>query len=59
MSLRPALATALGVLALPWTSAHAHGGHHAPEWHWHATDLWGFLAIGALAALAIWLSRGD
>ena len=26
--------------------------------HWHATDVWGFIAAGAALALAIWLSRG-
>ena len=26
--------------------------------HWHATDTWGFVVVAALAALAIWMSRG-
>ncbi|HEY8359066.1 MAG TPA: hypothetical protein VIL30_16540 [Ramlibacter sp.] len=55
MSLRTLLAaTATLPLSL---AAHAHGGHHAPEVHWHASDAWGFVVLGALAALAIWLSR--
>ena len=57
MFLRTTLAAAAAFVASSWTRVHAHGGHHAPEWHWHATDLWGFLAVGALAALAVWLSR--
>lgn len=26
--------------------------------HWHATDVWGFVVLGGMIALAIWLSRG-
>jgi hypothetical protein len=26
--------------------------------HWHATDVWGFVALGGVVALGIWLSRG-
>ena len=26
--------------------------------HWHATDTWGFVVVGALMAIAIWFSRG-
>ena len=26
--------------------------------HWHATDAWGFVAMAAVLAPAIWLSRG-
>jgi hypothetical protein len=38
----------------------AHPGHGAvQQWHWHATDTAGFVTVAALAALAIWLSRGD
>lgn len=40
-------------------TAHAHGGHGiAPDVHWHATDAWGFLLVGVLAAVAIWFTRG-
>jgi hypothetical protein len=40
-------------------TAHAHGGHGiAQDVHWHATDAWGFLLVGVLAAVAIWLTRG-
>jgi hypothetical protein len=27
--------------------------------HWHATDAWGFVALGGLVVLAIWLSNKD
>jgi len=30
-----------------------------PGTHWHATDVWGVVAIAGVLALAIWLSRGD
>jgi len=40
-------------------AAHAHPGHGFLEHvHWHATDAWGFLAAGALVAVAIWFTRG-
>ena len=43
-------------------AAWAHEGHGMDATmgatHWHATDTWGFLAVAALAALAIWMSRG-
>lgn len=43
-------------------SAFAHEGHGmdatVSATHWHATDTWGFLAVAALTALAIWMSRG-
>ncbi len=35
----------------------AHEGHGLLGTHWHATDAWGFVAVGALLALAVWLSR--
>ena len=41
-------------------SAHtalAHDGHGLLGSHWHATDLWGFLAVGVLLAIAIWQGR--
>jgi hypothetical protein len=45
------------LLTLP---AFAHEGHGAltPS-HWHASDTAGFITIAALAALALWLSRGE
>lgn len=49
----------VALLATVAASAHAHPGHGiAQEWHWHASDTFGFLLVAALAALAIWLSGG-
>jgi hypothetical protein len=35
----------------------AHDGHGLMGSHWHSTDVLGFVAVGCLAAVAIWLSR--
>jgi hypothetical protein len=40
-------------------SAFAHEGHGLEGSHWHPTDVWGFIAMGALVALALWLSKRD
>ena len=40
------------------SAALSHDGHSMIGAHWHATDVWGFVALGAMLALAIWLSRG-
>ncbi|MDO8458108.1 MAG: hypothetical protein Q7T07_14495 [Burkholderiaceae bacterium] len=37
--------------------AFAHDGHGLAGTHWHATDVWGFVVVGGLAAVAIWVSR--
>ncbi|MBE7366889.1 hypothetical protein [Ramlibacter pallidus] len=51
------LTAALATLA---ATAQAHPGHGiAADTHWHASDAWGFVLVGALVLLAIWLSRGD
>ena len=39
------------------TAAFAHDGHGLAGIHWHATDTWGFVAVTAMIAVAIWLSR--
>ncbi|MBI5278618.1 MAG: hypothetical protein HY854_19450 [Burkholderiales bacterium] len=44
-------------LAFAAASSHAHGGHGHAGAHWHATDTFGLLLVGALAAAAIWLAR--
>jgi hypothetical protein len=50
---------AVATATLTALAAQAHEGHGLPgASHWHATDAWGLLAVGALVALAIWLSRG-
>jgi hypothetical protein len=36
----------------------AHEGHGMGGSHWHATDVWGFVAFAGAVALAVWLSRG-
>ena len=53
------LPVALTASLLPLaTSVHAHPGHGAAApWHWHASDTFGLLVVGALAALALWFSR--
>jgi hypothetical protein len=40
-------------------TAFAHDGHGLAGSHWHATDVWGFVVVGGLATLAIWVSRKD
>jgi hypothetical protein len=40
------------------TSVFAHENHGLSGSHWHATDVWGFMALGVAIALAIWLGRG-
>ena len=43
--------------ALTTLPAWAHEGHGLFGSHWHATDTLGFVALGALVALAVWLSK--
>ena len=50
------LIAACATLILPLLSA-AHDGHGAPGVHWHATDTWGFVALGVVAAAALWFGR--
>ena len=47
-------ACALGMGA---TAVFAHDGHGLAGTHWHATDVWGFVAVAAMLAVAICLSR--
>ena len=45
---------------LSWsTPAFSHGGDGLLDMHWHATDILGFVAVVAMAAVAIWLSRNE
>ena len=48
------LATLAG--ATPW--ALAHQGHGLLGSHWHASDAWGFVLLGAVFALGLWARRG-
>jgi hypothetical protein len=38
-------------------AAFGHEGHLLSGTHWHATDAWGFVALAAMVALAIWFSN--
>lgn len=49
--------TALLALAFCAGQAAAHEGHGPSGSHWHATDVWGLVALGGMVAVAIWLSR--
>ena len=40
-------------------AAFSHDGHGMTGSHWHATDVWGFVALAALVAVALWLSKRD
>jgi hypothetical protein len=43
---------------ITWAGASfGHDGHAMTGAHWHATDAWGFVALAAMTALAIWWSR--
>jgi hypothetical protein len=46
----------LGGLALGGgtASALAHDGHGLVGAHWHATDVWGYVALAVLIAAAVW-----
>ena len=50
-------ALAASALFLP-ALAPAHDGHGLTGLHWHASDTWGFVVVVALAAAAVWISRG-
>jgi thiosulfate reductase cytochrome b subunit len=44
-------------LALP-AAAQAHSGHGLPGAdHWHATDVWGFVALAVGVAIVVWTQR--
>ncbi|MCF8160414.1 MAG: hypothetical protein K9J76_06905 [Polaromonas sp.] len=40
------------------SASFSHEDHGLHGSHWHATDVWGFVALGAAIAVALWLSRG-
>lgn len=54
--LAPQLAL-LAALAVSVPAAHAHEGHGLLGTHWHASDVWGFVALGVMVAAAVWLGR--
>lgn len=39
------------------TAVFAHEGHGMDGTHWHATDVWGFIALGGMMVVAIWFAR--
>ena len=39
------------------TAVFSHEGHGFQGIHWHATDTLGFVAVAAMVAVAVWLSR--
>ena len=49
---------AAATLASAASLAAAHGGHGMDLGHGHATDAWGFVMLGVVAALLLWLRRG-
>ncbi|MDO8387005.1 MAG: hypothetical protein Q8K29_18945 [Polaromonas sp.] len=55
-----ALKTIAAYAIATWSGASfGHEGHLLSGAHWHATDAWGFVALGGLVVLAIWLSGKD
>ncbi len=48
---------AAAVLASLAGPALAHEGHGLVGGHWHTTDVWGFIALAAAVAIALWFSR--
>jgi hypothetical protein len=52
----PRLLVSIGA-ALASGAACAHGGHGLTGAHWHATDVWGWVALAAAVAAAVWFAR--
>ncbi len=48
---------ALYAVFIPATSAFCHENHGFVGSHWHASDVAGLAALGALIAVAVWLSK--
>jgi hypothetical protein len=48
---------ALALCALAPAGVLAHDGHGLAGSHWHATDVWGLLALAAVLAAAAWFQR--
>jgi len=49
---------AAALLACAPMAALAHEGHGLFGAHWHASDVFGFVAACAVAGLIVWLGRG-
>ncbi len=55
--LNATLSIAAYVASTGASAVFAHDGHGlGGGTHWHATDVWGFVVVGALSALAIWIA---
>ena len=50
-------AAPVGVFGLLAGVAHAHDGHGLLGSHWHATDVLGFVGVGAELVAAVWWGR--
>jgi hypothetical protein len=48
---------AISALMTGANAVFAHEGHGLHGSHWHATDLWGYVAVGVLIAAIIWQAR--
>ena len=48
---------AISALMTSVNAVFAHEGHGLHGSHWHATDLWGYVAVGVLIAAIIWQAR--
>jgi hypothetical protein len=46
------------LIAANTLNALAHDGHGLQGAHWHSTDAWGFVVLGALALAAWYIGRG-
>jgi hypothetical protein len=49
---------AISALLTGASAAFSHESHGLQGSHWHATDVWGFVALGVAFAVAVWWSRG-
>ncbi len=45
-------------VAVSTGAAFAHEGHGLIGPHWHATDVWGFVALALVVGVALWWHRG-
>lgn len=56
-TLKTIVFVAINAIATGSSAVFAHDGHGLSGSHWHASDTWGFVTVGALLALAVWLWR--
>ena len=53
--MKAALVSCALALLPAWASA--HDGHGLSGSHWHATDVWGLVALAAVLAAVVWHQR--